>query len=217
MITNMNDCTIDAPELNLWVHVAGSGVMMLSSFFGVYGSILLTRNLKSDTILSLVFILKMLGIGVLVATCWIYFLPYAFYYFARPCLTGHWKSYGTCYVGLCAVTAGYIIQLLDIILLDSDYVSSELNTQCSTDDNESRSLLAMDIPICSAITEMVHEPNEENRVNTYTVGVGTSIFMFNLGLIMGSLPDIVFFRLLFAGSIFQFFVSVVMGSMLGST
>jgi zinc transporter 1/2/3 len=113
----------EAEEYDLSLHIASIFIVLVVSGTGLFGTLLLSsfnkksKNSTTSRLNQALQLLKMFGIGVIASTAWIHLLPEAFAQFANPCLQGEWTRYGTSYVGLFGLIAGFGVQLIEILAL----------------------------------------------------------------------------------------------------
>ncbi|ORY53644.1 Zip-domain-containing protein [Rhizoclosmatium globosum] len=109
----------DIPSYDLKFHIAGLFIVLATSGFGIFGTLLLSVNrdkLKKyeNLIANALLLFKMFGIGVIAGTAWIHLLPDAFSQFGSPCLPSNWQSYGPNFVGLFGLIAAFLVQLVEV-------------------------------------------------------------------------------------------------------
>lgn len=113
-----SDLCAEAPleSYNLGFHIGGVFIVLAVSSFGMFSALYLGSAVSSPRIEKALQILKMFGTGVIAGTAWIHLLPDAFSQFSNPCLEGYWNEYGTSYVGLFAMIAAFMVQLVEMAI-----------------------------------------------------------------------------------------------------
>lgn len=89
-------------------HIGGLFIVLAASTLGVFASMKFSSWTKTKESV------KMFGIGVIAATGWVHLLPEAFSKFSNPCIGDGWTTYGTSYIGLFAMIAAFIVQIVEI-------------------------------------------------------------------------------------------------------
>ena len=107
------------------LRIAGIFIMLLISSLGMFSSLFLGLNAtasatkgeptaKDKLIERILQLSKMFGIGVIAGTAWTHLLPAAFRHFSAPCLNSWWAYYGTSWVGVFSLLAGFTVQNIEI-------------------------------------------------------------------------------------------------------
>ena len=96
-------------------HIGGLFIVIAVSALGVFGSLLLGyASKKNPFLLKVIQLTKMFGIGVIASTVWIHLIPEAFGFFSNPCLDSWWAIYETKWVGVFALLAAFLVQLIEV-------------------------------------------------------------------------------------------------------
>ena len=139
---------------------------MAVSALGIFSVLFLGERVGSVVLTKVFQVVKMFGIGVIISTAWIHLLPEAFESFSNPCLKGGWRKYGTNYVGLFALTAAFLIHLIEYYSISRTTEEKEQCVDSSADSEDedrrtpSKKYPGQDEEKCDPI--QVHETEKKN-------------------------------------------------------
>ena len=153
---------------NIEFHVVGLLIVLVTSATGV--SVAMLFSTWAATLQSF----KMFGIGVIAATAWVHLLPDAFDKFSNPCLDAGWAKYGTSYVGLFAMIAAFIIQLVEIMASGrvgpNKCVEVCDSVQCHT------TIIEIDTPDkAGSIHHKLHNHDDRSHSHSHNIPPGSSM------------------------------------------
>ncbi|KAJ2995667.1 hypothetical protein HDV02_000566 [Globomyces sp. JEL0801] len=190
-------------------HIAAVFIVLLVSAVGTIGSLFLSRFKSNFILFTIIPLVKMF------ATVWIHLLPDAFEIFSNPCLKGEWTKYGTAYVGLFALTASFLVQLIEFFSA-SVHGHGHL-TAAPGDSYESihtDQALATDAVVSETCKDIESLDEKQKKLETYVLEAGIIFHSFIIGMALGvSTED--FLVLLIAVSIHQAFEGMALGVLLG--
>ena len=116
-----NLCSISKESLESFStpwHIGGLFIVLVVSALGIIASLFLGMAYQSKEkyflVQQVLQLTKMFGIGVIAATAWIHLLPEAFGMFGNPCIDPWWAIYGTNWVGIFALAAAFMVQLIEL-------------------------------------------------------------------------------------------------------
>ena len=116
-----NLCSISKESLESFStpwHIGGLFIVLVVSALGIIASLFLGMAYQSKEkyflVQQVLQLTKMFGIGVIAATAWIHLLPEAFGMFGNPCIDPWWAIYGTNWVGIFALAAAFMVQLMEL-------------------------------------------------------------------------------------------------------
>lgn len=188
------DCSFGVLEsYSVSYHIIGLFTLLACSTAGVFGTMLLGAT-KSKMGQSLLQICKMFGIGVIVASAWIHLLPEAFAMFTHPCLMGQWTEYGGSYVGLFAMIAAFIVQLIE--------ANSNAHGDTSQVEKDTLAYVGRD------------EYEKESNISVVLLEAGIIFHSVIIGLNLGVESDEGFGVLLVAICFHQFFEGMALGALI---
>ena len=221
-----DDCAAeDLGSYDLNFHVGGLFIVMAVSSLGIFSVLFLGERVGSAVLTKVFQVVKMFGIGVIISTAWIHLLPDAFESFSSPCLKGRWSSYGTNYVGLFALTAAFLIHLIEYYSICRTTEEEEQCVDCNAGFEEedskspSKKYLGQDEEKCDSNARDGVEKTASSHANIsiIIVEVGLLVHSVIIGVDLGVSDDDTFYTLLIAICFHQLFEGIAIGSLLIST
>jgi len=205
---SLNETLFDT-EYDPIIHYIGLICVLCISGIGILSAIALgiQKRLKQQSWFYVLFnIFQFFGTGIIGATAWIHILPDAFEDFDNPCFKDtFWESYGTNWVGLFAMLASFIVQLIEFGFI-------------SKNDKKHDKILNVDVPSYTGHGHgngHTHEVDQSDidtmkDVGTYALEAGILFHSLVIGIALGVAEDY-FVSLTIAICFHQMFEGIALG------
>lgn len=164
----------------------------------------------------------MFGIGVIAATGWCHLIPDAFEKFSSPCLTGVWADYGPAFVGVFALAATFLVQIIELSAGGKGHSHGPSMPDLSRDElsnpNPSLPDTVREIPIGHSLELLRLETVSHEKgkyLSTVILEAGILFHSIIIGLSLGVTADLDTFKtLLIAICFHQFFEGLALGALI---
>jgi len=218
----------DLTSYSTSLHIGAVFIVMAVSGAGIAGTLLLGMRKRQSTVVARALqLLKMFGIGVIASTAWVHLLPDAFEQFSNPCLDKSWQSYSPNWVGVFAMLAGFIVQLIEITAFGHAHHKKEADAHSHLEAERRRNSLLVEDNL--AIEQAIpaghgtplqlesHFHEDGQGLSTIILEAGILFHSLIIGLTLGITSDEDGFRTLLTAVCFhQMFEGMALGSLISN-